>query len=852
MFKRNMIYTKDILRIGKDYHLTMTLVGCCFLFLLASCHHTTVSQLESKQEAGITDITSSVRGLMLESAGIALVLLIVTLLLARGVYRMEKGKWSGFWKSIERSLSGLFGLIWILGFCTYCVGMFIVEGPIDVCSWDSLGRLLRVAPMGVIHAFEMFLLESDISAIHGKFHDNLYFMTWFSVVHFLAALVSLMFVIKHFGYNIVARMQLLLASWSGTPKERLYMFWGMNEPSYCLAKDINEQAKKKNAPGSYRTLFIKTEDNDEDTGNRTGLDRLFDFLSLKNKELDKLKELNCLSTTAFSRLSKCELTENDRNNGYSILKSMLGLRRVVKLIYKTTSELHIFIFSEDEDSNIEATSNICHDNDILTFAKDGRKVVIYCHARYDSINRVVEDAQSNGNIEVRIVDSSHNCINELRSKEEYHPINFVTIDTENNIGTVKDSFTSMIVGFGETGQDAARFLYEFGAFVSSDKSSKKEDIPGENHPEIKIERSPFKCHIVDNKMNMIKGRFLASVPALEKGIKEQGDKATVEFHPLDVNSEDFYRLLLENCKNLNYVVVSLKDDELTITTAVRIFNYIRKNRAKLTKFKIFVRCHNSVYEQHMRSIADHYNQILANEHKTDEECIIIYGSTRTLYTYDQIIKNEFEEDGKVYNYAYCEASNEGLKWDDRHKKLLNQNALDSYSKLRRQETQDSANAYHAKTKMILLKKVCEANPKETQHLKKILNGVNSLIPTFHRDFVYNGIVSGIIRADGEFTEMEQLLFRNIARLEHLRWNASHEMLGYQSYASGDPKCELVEDENDNRHSCNERFKLHNCLISWQELDNETNHKNNAWHPDYKLYDFIVITTTLRLYIKNNF
>ena len=257
----------------------------------------------------------------------------------------------------------------------------------------------------------------------------------------------------------------------------------------------------------------------------------------------------------------------------------------------------------------------------------------------------------------------------------------------------------------------------------------------------------------------------------------------------------------------------MKDDELTITTAVRIFNYIRKNRAKLTKFKIFVRCHNSVYEQHMRSIADHYNQILANEHKTDEECIIIYGSTRTLYTYDQIIKNEFEEDGKVYNYAYCEASNEGLKWDDRHKKLLNQNALDSYSKLRRQETQDSANAYHAKTKMILLKKVCEANPKETQHLKKILNGVNSLIPTFHRDFVYNGIVSGIIRADGEFTEMEQLLFRNIARLEHLRWNASHEMLGYQSYASGDPKCELVEDENDNRHSCNERFKLHNCLIS---------------------------------------
>lgn len=823
--------------------------------LLTSCHHTTIYQQVAKPEAETTDITDSVQGLMWESAGIAMVLIVIAFLLARGLYRMESGKWKGFWDAIEGKLSWLFGITWILGFCTYCVGMFIVEEPIDVCSWDSFVRLLRVAPMGIIHAFEMFLLESDISAIHGEFHGNPYFMTWFSVVHFLAAIVSLMFVIKHFGYNIVARFQLFMTSWSSHKTERLYMFWGMNEPSYYLAKDINKQKEEQKTHYSYRTLFIKTEDNDEDTGNRTGLDRLFNFLSLKNKELDKLKELNCLSTNAFKRLSKCELTVENREKGCSILKEMLGLRSVVKLINKTSAELHIFILGEDEDSNIEAAANICYDSDIQAFAKEDKKVVIYCHARYDSVNRVVEDAQSNGNIEVRIVDSSHNSINELRSKEEYHPINFVTIDTEDNIGAVKDTFTSMVVGFGETGQDAAKFLYEFGAFVSN-KSSKEEDVPGADNSKIRVERSPFKCHVVDNRMDVIKGRFLASVPALAERSKTFEKHSPMDFHSCEVHSEEFYALLKDNCETLNYVVVSLKDDEQTITTAVRIFNYIRKNRADLSKIRIFVRCHNLVYEQHMKSIANHYNQILADKTSKKEECIIVYGSVEKLYTYNQIIENEFEEEGKEYNHAYCEVSgNKGKKdvWESRHKILINKNTLDGYSELRRKETQDIANAYHALTKLAIMKEVCRKCPDKTAHLQSILSGEASLIPTFRRLSDRGEKVRGSVFADGDYTETEQLLFRNIARLEHLRWNASHEVLGYCHYNNKGNIDKLIKDSG-KRHGCNERYRVHNCILNWELLDEESNlaywpndnMPDNREYPDYKLYDFIVITTSLRL------
>lgn len=822
------------------------ILTACALLSFSSCHYSTIYQIVSKHEAESEIVSETVYKLLAESAGIAIVFIVLAYMLAQLLYRMEKGKWNGFWKALERKLSLLFLATWVLGFCTYCVGMFIGDGNVDVWSWDGLQRLIRVAPMGIIHAFEMFLLESDVSAIHDGFHENLFFMTCFSIVHFLAALVSLMFVIKHFGYNIVARVHLWLASVSNVRTERFYIFWGMNEPSYHLAKDINNQAKNGNATSSYRTLFIKTTDNDDDTGNRAGLDRMFDFLSIKNKELDKLKELDCLSTTAFNRLSKCELSEIDRNDGCHIIRNMLGLRRVAKLINKTTAELHIFMLSENEDNNIEAASNICHDKDIMTFAANNGKVHIYCHARYDSINRVVEDAQSNGNIEVRIVDSAHDSINELRSTEKYHPIHFVDIDAEDNIGTVKSPFTCMVVGFGETGQDAARFLYEFGAFVSN-SSTKEDDIPQHDNAGNHICRSTFKCHIIDSRMDAVKGRFIASAPAL-------GNEPMLEFHSFDINSEGFYDLLNDNRKTLNYVVVSLKDDELSITTAVRIFKFIRKSRKDLSKFKIFVRCNNSVYEQHMRSIAEHYNQVFAKEHK--EECIVIYGCISTIYTYNQIIKNEFEEEGKEYNHAYCEASgNNGKKdvWETRHTHFLNMNTLDGYSELRRKETQDMANAYHALTKTAIMKAVSEKRPEDLPNLKRILSGDTRFIPTFRRNSVRGEKVSGTIHAEGDYTEAEQLLFRNIARLEHLRWNASHEVLGYRHFNENADIDDLVEKKD--RHKCNERHKVHNCILDWEQIDTESdlafwedNTKPGCKaYPDYKLYDFIVITTTLKLY-----
>lgn len=772
-------------------------------------------------------------------------------LIAFILFYNRSGVWSSFWKFVERHLYIFFGAVWVFGFVTYCVGMFITpdENTEGLSNWC---RLIGVAPMAIVHAFGMFVLESDVSAVHEDFHENLMYMTCFSCAHLAAALVSMVFVIKHFGYNMIASMRLWFTSHLWFKKDKLFVFWGMNEASFNLAKDIKENAK-----GSFRIIFVKTADDDENTSERTGLERLFNFLSMKNKELDNYKELGCLSTNAFNRLSKCDLTVLEQHNHTRVLRDKLGLVSLVKLFDKTAAELHIFLLGEDEESNIEASANLCCDSDIHAFTDNEKKdcekkVTIYCHARYDSINRVVEDSNSSGNVEVRIVDSSHYSISELKCTKEYHPVNFVDIDATDNVGTVTSDFNCMLVGFGETGQDASKFLYEFGAFVAHD-SSREDDVLEDRDRETKVRRSGFHCCAIDHKMYQIKGRFFSNTPRFN-------DEGNFSFYNCDVNSSLFYDVLEKTHKNLNYVVVALGDDELNITIAVRIFNYIRRQRQELSKFRIFVRCHSTMHEQHLRAIADHYNEVNSDSRKSHNEHITIFGTLQAIYTYDQIVENDYEREGKTYNHMYCEASgNKGKKdvWESRHAHFLSLKSLDGYSELRRKECQDIANAYHSLTKLHIIKQVIDHNPEETQTLKACIEGDSSRIPIFSREASRGEKVEGLITAKGEtsevsFSGLEQLLFRNLARLEHFRWNSSHESLGYRHYSDIPDIDDLVSMED--RHRCVEKYRVHNCIISWEELDAESNEApwdnpdmtNGKEYPDYKLYDFIVITTTLKL------
>lgn len=515
---------------------------------------------------------------------------IIVVLLAIGIayWIDKKHKW--FEELSNKYLSYAFAIVWLFGFIVYDIGMYTGE------PWSLLGNV----PMAILHAFEIFILESDVSTIHDPFHNNVWYMACFSLAHFLAALVSLVFVLRHFGFSIIAALKRKFALSS---KETTYIFWGMNDATYLLAKDINNRSSEKD---NFRIVVVRTNHDDNNTGAvKNGMERLFNFLSLRNNEMDRLKELNCISLSTYSSLANIDTNTEKDTSSIDLLQKKLRLKSLCQIINKkTVKSIHLFSLSDDETTNIQTVANLRYDKTIQAFAERG-KVILYCHARYNSIHRVIEDELAAEKMEVKVVDSSHISVELLKNKPLLHPVRYVDIAKD---ATVSSPFNALVVGFGEVGMDTVRFLYEFGAFV---KYRKRKGA---------VERSDFHCHVIDPQMNDIAGLFTVNAPSIATTLngQEQDVPKSLNLYNLDCRSVEFYNRLEEWIKTLNYVVIATGDDETNISLAVRIFRLaIRYRENGLDKFRILVRVRHDE-NGHIQKIKEHYNRLwAADRNRTD-------------------------------------------------------------------------------------------------------------------------------------------------------------------------------------------------------------------------------------------
>ena len=339
--------------------------------------------------------------------GLGGALLVLTMMVLSNKFR------GGRWNVSGKLLTTLFCVTLMLGFIVYEIGIY---------TGKPLSLLLN-APIAMIHAFEMFFLESDAAALNPAFHHNLTFMALFSLAHFLAAAVSMIFVIKHFGFNIIAGFRMLFEAYFRGKRRETYVFWGMNEPSYLLARSVRQNhANDKD----YRIIVVRTGGDGERKGVRNGMERLFNFLSLKNNDLERLQDLDCLTTNTFTDLSKLNVDEMSDGDTIDVFKRLLNLRQLSRiLLRKTSSAIHLFFLDDDASANIQSITNLKKDRVLLAFAGDNehvakREVTFYCHARYNNVNRVIEDEQMLENVEVKVVDSSHISIEQLLRANDFN------------------------------------------------------------------------------------------------------------------------------------------------------------------------------------------------------------------------------------------------------------------------------------------------------------------------------------------------------------------------------------------------------------------------------------------------
>jgi hypothetical protein len=228
----------------------------------------------------------------------------------------------------------------------------------------------------------------------------------------------------------------------------------------------------------------------------------------------------------------------------------------------------------------------------------------------------------------------------------------------------------------------------------------------------------------------------------------------------------------------------------------------------------------------MQKIANFYNEgynKACEEHQT-EAIIIPFGQKEKIYSFEMIINEELIEKGKRFHEGYARLRGEDTSWNERREKELQQASLNSLRALRRKEFQDLSNALHADTKINLLQRSLPADFDWEDFFCRYFDDKNKP----KREGCYNQI--NYLFLD----DVENKAILNLARLEHLRWNASHEMLGYTKAKNG-------------LHGCDERTRQHNCLRPWQELDDESKAvSSSGWAVDYKLFDFGVVDNTLFL------
>lgn len=547
----------------------------------------------------------------------------------------------------------------------------------------------------------------------------------------------------------------------------LYIFFGINDASKLLGDDILKNDEAATVIYVENSLAAEEKAGADDGETRVKSLFLIKRDKFKAVENNRRKALAIANSSVYS----LEVGNNDVWN-------MIGLQTVGKMLLAEGSfgrlgkdaRLHVLFMSGEIDKDMMSAAILTKD---ITLNAAQYKTTIYSNGHRNDINCVLEVEsleRSNGRLSVRVLDASSLALEHLKSNVENHPVNFVDVQTTDKEcpGTVTSAFTSLIIGFGEMGQGVARFLYEYGAFVADGSTMSRS------------RRSEFHCHVVDKNMNKLKGGFIASLPGASLNGEQEG--VDFNFHNMDLQASEFYDEVLTDdfIEKLNYVVVSLGNDEQNMSVALSLLRRVFQKRTNSRHFRIYVHIRNK--ESHMEPVAQYYNKWMACT--GDHTILQVFGYNKAIYTFDNIVSDRYSRCAQIYyeGYAAIADGEDHQSWNQRRKSIIDKGAP-IWARLQEiylKEVQDRSNAVHALTKLKIIE------------------------------------LAGDKAADYE--DLNAQLKEVLAMTEHLRWNASNELMGY-----------VYGEEKDYKR------KTHPCIVPWEKLPEDT-----------QRYDYIVTKTSMEL------
>ena len=742
--------------------------------------------------------------------------LTVALLLVVGLFFYQRKEWR---KKVMDHLMGCAIVVFLMGVGLYAVG-FWHEGTEN----NILAALFR----SVTASMEMFVSESELIEVHEVCKDNLLYMLLFSTVHFLAICISAAFIIHLMGLRFRSYVKMRFALKS---QRDVYVFFDLSQESVNLAKDIC-RTREEQARRNYQIVFVKTP-TEKSHLERFSFSHILNLSDGGNEIMGELIRMDALLT--YSRKNVAIGMEN------ADWKQSVALNSLRRYLLRSSGDRYFFCLSPDEDSNINTAVALSYRY------SDAKKDHIYCRACHNSITEGLASQH------LHFIDSAYLSVLELKKNVDYQPVSFVRPDTGKGVAT--KPFRALIIGFGATGWEVFRFLYEFSAFVGKDG-----------------EENPFYCDIIDPQARQLEGGFYLRCPALRPagdhadGSQGQDTHSRITFH--EGTLENLSEKVEDLIKELDYIVVCTDNEKENLSIGITLLDLAYKYRNGSDKLGIFVGINDNKEYTKAKEVAFYntYGKMDRNKCEYDFH-IIPFGAHKNLFTYKNIIADEMLEKAKDFYYEYRKtvgmldekeiygcADDKETEWNNRWKCMQNKKEYTDNQKLyyknelKQKESQDMGNAWHIQTKLRLMgagnrlvHKDRAAYPEELRR-ESLLDCIQTVMQR-----LMEKLAEG--REKGEpFTEsyhfiQEQMaqyekekgipageygiLFENLAKCEHLRWNAANRILGYRNCenACGNQKHYLQ--------------KTHACMVSNEELV-----RNDELRETIK-YDYNTILVTLK-------
>ena len=628
--------------------------------------------------------------------------------------------------------------VWSFGWVLYFIAMGLVHRP-------HVGAELLIR--SAVYAIDLFVMEYEnllLDAIAS--HDILKGLI--VCTGFVATLCTTVLLLGLVMSRIIAHLHLRHLK-IDERHNHLYIFFGINDASRLLAGDILKHDRAARIIYVENSLAAEEKEGADD--GKTRVKSLFLIRRNKFREVedDRRKALAIANGSVYTL-----------DIGTGNVWNMLGLQTIGRMLSPEGSlgrlgadaQLHVFFLSEETEKNMMSAAVITRDTTLLEAAYS---TTIYCHGHRNGINCVLEVESlemHNSRLNVRVLDSSSLALAHLKSDVANHPISFVDVEPagREHAGCVTSAFTSLIIGFGETGQEATRFLYEYGAFPSGDSSK------------VRSRRSPFHCRAVDRNMDQLKGSFRASSPGMSFDGEQQD--VSIQFYQMDFMSEAFYQEVLTDdfLEQLNYVVISLGNDELNMSVALLVLKHVFQKRSSSRHFRIYVRVRDK--QDHMMPVAQFYNKWLTCDDR--HEVLKVFGYNTAIFTFGNVVNNQYAARARAYYDAYARIA-EGeshATWSERRRSIIAKGApvWTRLQEILKKESQDRSNALHALTKLRMMELAGD-------------------------------------EAD-DYDALDEHLKDALALTEHLRWAASLELMGYVYGPEKDYKA-----------------KTHPCIRPWEEL-----------------------------------